>query len=130
MTIWLSTQMLIGHSDTSDRKSISGSVAVLYGGSISWSTKKEKAVSISSCESEYVALSEYSKQGQWFAQLLRDMKRNKYIGLEPNIVYMLGDNMGAIALTKNPHLNEQSKHIDICYHFVRDLARNGRLQVS
>jgi hypothetical protein len=46
------------------------------------------------------------------------------------MVHMLGDNMGAIALTKNPHLNERSKHIDICHHYVRDLARNGRLQVT
>jgi hypothetical protein len=46
------------------------------------------------------------------------------------MVHMLGDNMGAIALTKNSHLNERSKHIDTCYHYVRDLSRNGRLQVS
>jgi hypothetical protein len=117
-------------SDKSDRKSISGSVAMFYGGPISWSSKKQKAVSTSSCESEYVALSSCTKQGQWFAQLLRDMRHNKYIGPDTNMVHMLGDNMGAIALTKNPHLNERSKHIDICYHFVRDLARNARLQVS
>jgi hypothetical protein len=43
---------------------------------------------------------------------------------------MLGDHMGAIALTNNPHLNERSKHINMCYHFVHDLARNGRHQVS
>jgi hypothetical protein len=83
-----------------------------------------------SCESEYVTLSAYTKQGQWFTQLLPDMRRNKYISRDPNMVHILGDNMGAIALMKNPHLNERSKYIDICYHFVRDLARNGCLQVS
>jgi hypothetical protein len=46
------------------------------------------------------------------------------------MVYMLGDNMGALALTKNLHLNERSKHIDIYHHYVCDLAINGRLQVS
>jgi hypothetical protein len=51
-------------SDKSDRKSISGSVAMFYGGPISWSSKKQKAVSTSSCESEYVALSACTKQGQ------------------------------------------------------------------
>jgi hypothetical protein len=117
-------------SDNSDRKSISCSVAMFYRGPISWSSKKQKAVSTSSCESEYVALSACTKQGQWFTQLLWDMRRNKYIGRDTNMVHMLGDNMGAIALTKNPHLHEQSKYIDICYHFVRDLARNGCLQVS
>jgi hypothetical protein len=117
-------------SDKSDRKSISGSVAIFYGGPISWSSKKQKAVSTLSYELEYVALSACTKQGQWFAQLLQDIRRNKYIGPDTNMVYMLGDNMGAIALIKNLHLNERSKHIDICYHFVRDLARNGRLRVS
>jgi hypothetical protein len=57
-------------SDKSDRKSISGSIAMFYGGPISWSSKKQKAVSTSSCESEYIALSACTKQGQWFAQLL------------------------------------------------------------
>jgi hypothetical protein len=43
---------------------------------------------------------------------------------------MLGDNQGAIALTKNPHLHERSKHIDVCYHFVRDMAEQGKLKVA
>jgi hypothetical protein len=97
-------------SDKSDRKSISGSVAMFYGGPISWSSKKQMAVSTSSCESEYVSLSACTQQGQWFAQLLRDMRCNKYIGPDANMVRMLGDNMGAIALTKNPHLNDRLKH--------------------
>jgi hypothetical protein len=43
---------------------------------------------------------------------------------------MLGDNQGAIALTENAHLNERSKHVDICYHFIRDLAEKGDLRVD
>jgi hypothetical protein len=43
---------------------------------------------------------------------------------------MLGDNQGALALVQNPHLHERSKHIDICYHFIRDLEEKGRLDVS
>jgi len=43
---------------------------------------------------------------------------------------MLGDNQKAIALTKNAHLNERSKHIDICYHFIRDLAEKEDLKVD
>jgi hypothetical protein len=84
---------------------------------------------MSSCELEYVALSACTKQDQWFTELLQDMRHNKYIDRDINMVHMLGDNMGAIALMKNLHLNEQSKHIDICYHFIHDLARNRRLEV-
>ncbi|RFU24803.1 hypothetical protein B7463_g11531, partial [Scytalidium lignicola] len=47
-----------------------------------------------------------------------------------NLVQMLGDNQGAIALTKNLHLHERSKHIDICYHYIRDLGEKGRLRVD
>jgi hypothetical protein len=103
---------------------------MFYGGPILWSSKKQKAVSTSSCESEYVALSACTKQSQWLAQLLWDMRRNKYIGPDTNMVHMLSDNMGAIALTKNPHLNKRSKQIDICHNYMRDLARNRHLQVT
>ncbi len=41
-----------------------------------------------------------------------------------------GDNQGAIALAKNPHLYKQSKHINICYYHIRDLAEHGKISVS
>jgi hypothetical protein len=117
-------------SDKVDRKSVSGSVTMFYGGPISWSSKKQRSVATSSCESEYMALASCAKQGQWFAQVFRDLGFAKYIGPDPELVQMLGDNQGSLALTKNAHLNERSKHIDICYHFVRDLAERGRLRVD
>jgi hypothetical protein len=117
-------------SDKADRKSVSGSVVMFGNGPISWSSKKQKSVSTSSCESEYVALASCTKQGQWVAQVLRDLDRGTYIGKDTNTVQMFSDNQGAIALTKNPHLHERSKHIDICYHYVRDLAEKERLQVN
>jgi len=43
---------------------------------------------------------------------------------------MLGDNQGAITLTKNTYLNERSKYVDIYYHFIRDLAKKGDLKVD
>ncbi len=43
---------------------------------------------------------------------------------------MLGDNQGAIVLTKNIYLNERLKHVDICYYFIRDLAKKGDLRVN
>jgi hypothetical protein len=117
-------------NDKADRKSISGSVAMFYGGPISWSSKKQRSVATSSCESEYIALSTCVKQGQWIAQIFRDLNLPKYIGKDPRLVQMLGDNQGAIALTENAHLNDRSKHIDICYHFIRDLAEKEHLRVD
>lgn len=117
-------------SDKIDRKSISGSVTMFYGGPTSWSSKKQRSVATSSCESEYMALAACAKQGQWFAQVLKDLGYAKFIGRNHDLVQMFGDNQGAIALTKNAHLNERSKHIDIAYHFVRDLAERGSLRVD
>lgn len=116
--------------DKTDRKSTSGSVTMFYNGPISWFSKKQRSVATSSCESEYIALANCAKQGQWIAQIFRDLGLPKYIGKNSRLVQMLGDNQGAIALTRNAHLNDRSKHVDICYHFIRDLAEKGDLRVD
>jgi hypothetical protein len=117
-------------SDKADRKSVSGSVTMFYGGPICWSSKKQRSVATSSCESEYMAMAMCAKLGQWLAQIFRDLQVARYIGKNANLVEMRGDNQGALALVKNPHLHERSKHIDICYHFIRDLAEKGKLNVE
>jgi len=53
-----------------------------------------------------------------------------YVAENHQTVQARGDNQGAIALTKNPHLTERSKHIDICYHYVRDLYDNKKIDVE
>jgi len=116
--------------DKTDRKSVSGSIVMFYGGPISWSSKKQRSVATSSCESEYIALASCAKQGQWIAQIFRDMSYGKYVGKNHHMVHMLGDNQGAIALTKNPQLHERSKHIDVCYHFIRDLVEQKRCNIT
>lgn len=116
--------------DKTDRKSISGGVGMFYGGPFSWAAKKQKSVATSSAESEYISQAMYAKQGQWAAQVLRDLGLHQYINKNGTTVQMYGDNQGAIALVKNPHLHERSKHIDICYHFIRDLAEQKKLQIS
>jgi hypothetical protein len=116
--------------DKIDRKSVSGFVIMFYGGPISWGSKKQKSVATSSCESEYMALAMCAKQGQWIAQIFRDLGLAEYIGKNLTTVQMLGDNQGSIALVENPHLHERSKHIDIAYHFIRDLAEQRKLQID
>jgi H2-forming N5,N10-methylenetetrahydromethanopterin dehydrogenase-like enzyme len=58
------------------------------------------------------------------------VKGSQYIGKNGDTIQMLGDNQGALALAKNPHLHERSKHIDICYHFIRDLTEKGKVVTS
>jgi hypothetical protein len=116
--------------DKSDRKSTSGHVAMLYGGPISWGSRKQTSVATSSTESEYMALSLCAKQSQWTVQVIKDMGFPKYIGNAPYSARIKGDNQGALALVKNPHLHERSKHIDIQYHHIRDLEARKRITVS
>jgi len=54
----------------------------------------------------------------------------QFISENNNTVSVLGDNQGAIALTKNPHFHERSKHIDICYYFIRDLIDKGNIDIN
>ena len=55
---------------------------------------------------------------------------SEYIGKDPEMVEMRADNQGAIALVKNPHLHERSKHIDISYHHIRDLEERKKIKIS
>ena len=93
-------------------------------------SKKQKSVARSSCESEYIAQAMYAMQGQWAAQVFRDLGMPEYIGKNGTTVDMRGDNQGALALVKNPHLHERSKHIDVCYHYIRDLAEKKKLEIE
>ena len=61
--------------------------------------------------------------------MLRDMGYSLYIGDSQIRVDIRADNQGAIALTKNPHLYDRSRHIDICYHHIRDLQEREKISV-
>ena len=117
-------------SNKTDRKSCSGGVGIFYSGPFYWKTQKQKYIAKASCESEYIAQAIYAMQGQWTAQIFRDLKMPEYIGRNGITVDMYGDNQGALALVKNPHLHERSKHIDIHYHYIRDLAEKGKLEIT
>jgi hypothetical protein len=117
-------------TDKSDRKSITASIGLIGGGPVFWGSKKQTAVATATTEAEYVAMSYTAKQGQWVAQILRDLGFGGYVAKNHQTVDTRGDNQGAIALAKNPHLTERSKHIDISYHYVRDLQEKKRVDVK
>ena len=116
--------------DRQDRKSTMGTIFLLGGGPISWSSRKQRSVSTSITEAEYMAVSSGAKQALWLSQLLRDMGFPECVGSSPWTMQLFGDNTGSLDLVKNPCLHERSKHIDVAHHFVRDLQRRGRLQVT
>ena len=105
-----------------DRKSISGYCYKLgeHSPLISWKSKKQSNVALSSCEAEYVALAVAVQELKFLNQLLLDMNIET---AKPVKLYV--DNQGAIALAKNPVQHQRCKHIDIKYHYVRDEIENG-----
>ena len=112
---------LIGHCDSDwgaseDRKSISGFSFQLneHGPLISWKSKKQRVIALSTCEAEYMAMTCAMQEANFLRQLLSDM-----LNSERESVILYVDNKGAIALAKNPIHHQRSKHIDIRYHFIR-----------
>ncbi|KAI0995658.1 hypothetical protein K3495_g12524 [Podosphaera aphanis] len=117
-------------TDKSDRKSISGGAFLYYGEPISWSSKKQTSVTTSSAKAEYISEAMYAKQGQWIAQIHRDMRVHQIIHENATTVQMYGDSQDALALVKDPYLHERWKHVDICYRFVRNFAKKKRLTID
>ena len=99
-----------------DRRSITGYCFQMSnnGKLISWKSRKQQTVALSTCEAEYMALSAATQEAKFLRQLLADMQ-----GSDVECVCLYVDNQGAIALAKNPVQHQRSKHIDIRYHFVR-----------
>ncbi|XP_047320527.1 uncharacterized mitochondrial protein AtMg00810-like [Impatiens glandulifera] len=113
---------LVGYTDSDwevlidYRKSTSGYIFCLGSNVISWSSRKQKYVALSSAEAEYIACTDATCEVVWLQRILKDMKFEQ---CEPTIIHC--DNMSAIAITKNPIFHARSKHIERRTHFIRDL---------
>ena len=109
--------------DRDDRHSTTGNVFTLAGGAITWLSKKQAVVALSTSEAEYVALSMAAQEAAWLLKLLTDLQIPK----EPIII--MEDNQGAIALARNPISHSRTKHIDIRFHFVREAQEEGMIDI-
>jgi hypothetical protein len=105
-------------------------IYLLGGGPISWRSRKQHAVSTSTTEAEYIAMSSSAKHGKWIAQFLTDIGYSKYISKDQRTVKIYGDNQASLTLIEQPQLNERSKHIDVAYHSVRDLRERGLIEAE
>ncbi|XP_071933045.1 secreted RxLR effector protein 161-like [Coffea arabica] len=111
-------------SDVEDRKSTSGYVFMLSEAAILWISKKRPVVSLSTTEVEFIAAAESSCQAVWLRRILETVGRNQ---INPTAIYC--DNSSTIKLSRNPVLHGRSKHIDIRFHFLRELTRNGMVEL-
>ena len=122
---------LIGYSDADwagdidDCHSTSGNVFSFACGAVSWLSKKQATVSLSTAEAEYVALSTATQEAIWLRRLLADVGEPPE---GPSEIYE--DNQGAVSMAKNPVGHARTKHIDIRYHFVREGVQDGAIALK
>jgi hypothetical protein len=107
--------------DLDHRRSTSGYVFNLFGGAISWMRKRQVVVALSTTEVEYMAATHASKEAVWLQRLCSG------IGLVQQAVRLDCDSQSAIFLAKNPAYHSKTKHIDVQYHFVRDMVEEKKV---
>ena len=100
--------------DIIDRKSFTGFCFKLSGSIVSWESRKQSSVVLSSTEAEYVALSEASKEAIYLRNLL-----GEFTG-KVRCITLFNDNQSAQKVCNNPAFHKRAKHIDIRYHFIRE----------
>ncbi|CAL5340443.1 unnamed protein product [Camellia sinensis] len=104
-------------SSLDDRRSISANVFTLGSGVITWSSKKQATVALSSSEAEYVAATSAACQAIWLRRMLAELQQRQEGATE-----IFCDNKATIFMTKNPAFHSRTKHIDMRLHFIRDLV--------
>ncbi|KAJ0391590.1 hypothetical protein P43SY_011493 [Pythium insidiosum] len=109
-------------NDATDRKSVSGYVTQLDGNTISYASKKQGVVALSTAEAEYVAMHEGARDIMWLGALLDEL------GLpfkKPPTLWC--DNMSTVHLSTKPSKHSKMKHVDVKYHFTRNLVEKEKL---
>jgi len=96
----------------------------LGSGAISWSSKKQAIVTLSTIKAEFVAASSCACQGIWMRRIL-----NHLCQTQKSCTKIYFDNSSSIKLSKNPIMHGRCKHIDVRYHFLRDLTKDGTIEL-
>ena len=112
--------------DTQDRKSTGGYVFFVAGGAVSWRSKKQPMVALSTTESEYIACSETTREAIWLRGLYSELSGTKQLPPTPINV----NNQSAIDLSNRPHFHERTKHIDLKLCFTREALQNQEIAIS
>ena len=108
---------------SNDRRSVSGTIITLGGAAVSWVSSTQGCVTLSTAEAEYVALGKGVKEALFTGAVLSFICQE----LTGSCVRVFEDNQRAIALAENPFSSARSKHIDVRFHFVRELLRAKKI---
>lgn len=110
--------------DINDRHSTSGYVFYYMGGPVSWRSKKQQVLALSSTEGEYISATAAAKESQWIVSFLSE------IGYPLKYTTLYGDNKGANSLVLNPMYHSRTKHIDIRFRYVTELSEAGAIKIE
>ena len=110
--------------DKDDRKSTSGWVAMVAGGPVSWKCKKQPTRAMSSCEAEFISLSDATKEVLWMTYFLDELQ----IPYETPTIFT--DSKSAMEWSKNACHHQRTKHVALKYFFVRDEVTSRRVKVA
>lgn len=111
--------------DVDDRKSTFGYVFVMSRGAVSWTSKKQPIVTLSTPEADFVAAAYVACQAVWLRNILEEIGVDQK---EETVLYC--DNSSTIKLSKNPVQHGRSKHIPVRFHFLRELVNDGVIKIE
>ena len=106
------------------RRSTTGYAFNFANGLVTWSSQRQKMVTLSTTESEYVAAATAAKENIWIRNLLKDLGASCE---KTTALYV--DNQSAIKLAKNPEFHKRTRHIDVRFHFIRKKVANQEIAV-
>ena len=110
-------------SDELDRRSVTGVIVTYYGSPVSWYSKRQATVALSTTEAEYMAMTSAAQEITWFQSWMKDVLNKDTKGL------IECDNQAAIALAKNENSTDRTKHIDIRHHFIKEKVMSGSIDI-
>lgn len=112
-------------SEVDGRRSCSGYVVKMSNAAISWCSKRQSIVALSSTEAEYIALSSTVREIIWLRELAREV--DKKFGAS-TLVYC--DNQSTIKLSASDAYRPRTKHIDIRFHHTREKVKDGTISID
>jgi len=104
---------------------MSGYTFKLAGAAVSWSSKKQTSVTLSSTEAEYISGAHAAKEAIWLRQLLSELSLDTS---SPTILHI--NNQSTIMIAKNPEFHDHMKHIDIHYHFLWQVIKDKMVELQ
>ncbi|RDY02435.1 hypothetical protein CR513_14108, partial [Mucuna pruriens] len=105
------------------RKYTTGYVFTIAGGAVSWLSKLQDVIALSTTEAEYMAATQACKEAIWIKKVMEELGHKQ----QQIVVYC--DSQSALHIARNPAFHSRTKHIAIRYHFVREVVEEGSVDM-